>query len=301
MKKIGTTIKYIRKQKKLTQKETYAGIISRTFASNFENGYYNIESEKLFKILQRLGTSINEFGFLHYGENDDKFSYVLSIIDQAATTGDYSQLQKIHQKFENSTSLHDQAISALAYVKIYVHGHNPLSMSLMPTIPLKIHLEQTKEWTFFELRAFVDGIFMFRRDLDSLPLCMERAVKSFKKYRCLYELKSSSEQSIASIFLNYVQIALVSFDYNRDHYSLVNKYPNTQDVDDFSSQLTIQFSKFLQNLYFGNNSEKDFSDSKEFLTMLKKLNFKDYVVFKEIYDYHIPYSKRYRQNHKQQT
>ena len=39
---LGETIKTIRKQKRLTQQSVYEGIISRNFASKFENGRSNI-------------------------------------------------------------------------------------------------------------------------------------------------------------------------------------------------------------------------------------------------------------------
>ena len=82
MKKIGQTIKLIRKRKKLTQKEVYAGIISRNFSSKFENGVNSIEAEKLFTILKRLGMSLNEFQFIHENNEKYKFNTVLNEIDR---------------------------------------------------------------------------------------------------------------------------------------------------------------------------------------------------------------------------
>ena len=297
LKKIGRTIKLIRKQKKLTQKEVYAGIISRNFVSKFENGVNSIEAEKLFAILKRLGMSLNEFQFIHENNEKYKFNTVLNEIDIAAENQNYDKLAEIHAQYKDSLSLDGQVVAATAYIKIYVHGHNPLTMSVDPAYPLQEHLKIDVNWSFFELRSFVDGIFIFRKDSLGLKLCMNKAFDTYVKYQNFIDLKAKAEQSMASIVLNYVQIQLTNFNYNSVDLERTIKKSAYRNMRNFSAKLTGEFTKLLCELYFGNNQERIIFECHDFLQMLKKLESPDYKVFQSIYNYHLPYSQSYRKNH----
>ena len=293
---IGETIKAIRKQKKLTQKEVYMGIVSRNFASRLENGHNSIESEKLFAILKRLEVSPNEFQFIHYNNSEYWFNNILNQIDNDASMKKTATLMKKHVDFKKNLSLDSQILAAIAYIKIYIIGNNPLRMSIDPAYPLKKHLNQTKDWSVFELRAFVDGIFIFRKDPSELLECMAKAHEVYKKYKGFTEYSYIIEQSVVSIVLNYVQIELTNFNYNSSNLQKITDNSCYSTLTDFTAKLTMNFARLIIFLYLGSDQKSDEANCYEFIRMLQKLQHDDYTVFKEIYNYHLPLSQRYRKS-----
>lgn len=290
---LGETIKTIRKQKRLTQQSVYEGIISRNFASKFENGRSNIEATKFFLILSRLDISASEFQFIHFDNKDYKFREMISKIDKASTRNDEERLKEIYAQFRKDFSLTSQVIASVAYLKIYIHGNNPLKLSLTTVYPLQIHLLETSDWSLFELRLFVDGIFIFRADENGLLICLKKAIKAFEKYYEYPDFSIEVAQSMASIILNYVQIQLVNFNYDKKDYDKdLITLSNSNKFSDFTAKLTLDFARLLPELY-----SKELHNTKQkiekFLSSLKDLRFPDYNVFKEIFDYHLGLSMEY--------
>ncbi|CAK1254172.1 Transcriptional regulator [Fructobacillus tropaeoli] len=293
MKKIGESIRLIRKQKKLTQSVVYTGIISRNFASRFENGVSGIETSKFFQILKRLNVSPNEFEYIHYKNNEYKFKKMLHDIDNASSTNNFSELKSIYKQYHLENSLDSQILASLAYVKLYVHGNNPLNMQLEPTYPLKIHLLESSEWSLVEFRAFVDGIFIFRLENFNLNLCMKRAVKAHLKYKNLVDSKVEIDQNMGSIILNYLQIQLTNRKYNFINNYLKLSHTFSNELTDFTAILTLQFSDLLFNLYFDDDFNHARTECYEFLRTLQKLKFSDFKIFQDIYNYHLSLSEDY--------
>ena len=60
----GALIKKLRKERELTQSELSKDIMPRTTLSSIENGGRTVEVTKLFKLLNRMNISIEEYSFL---------------------------------------------------------------------------------------------------------------------------------------------------------------------------------------------------------------------------------------------
>ncbi|MEX2784182.1 helix-turn-helix domain-containing protein [Streptococcus sp. H49] len=291
---LGETVKIIRKQKKLTQQSVYEGIVSRNFASRFENGRSNIEANKLFLILSRLDISASEFQFIHFDNKDYKFREMISKIDKASIRNDEEKLNEIYGQFRKDFSLSSQVIASVAYLKIYVHGNNPLKLSLAPVYPLQIHLLEASDWSLFELRLFVDGIFIFRTDENGLLICLEKAIKAFEKYYDYPDFSIEVAQSMASIVLNYVQIQLINFNYSKKDYNKdLITLSNSNKFSDFTAKLTLDFASLLPELYFKELHNNTRQKIMKFLNSLRELHFPDYDIFREIFDYHLVLSMEY--------
>ena len=54
MKKNGPTFYSIRKDKGISQKEVYMGVVSRSFYQKFEKGEYTTSTETFEKLLERI-------------------------------------------------------------------------------------------------------------------------------------------------------------------------------------------------------------------------------------------------------
>ena len=58
MEQYGTTIRQIRLRKGFSHKEIYSGILSKSFAIEFEKGRYDIKFDRMLSILDRLMISV---------------------------------------------------------------------------------------------------------------------------------------------------------------------------------------------------------------------------------------------------
>ncbi len=65
MKNYGSTVRQIRLSKGFSHKEIYTGILSKSFAIDFEKGLYDIKFNLMLKILERLMISVDELLLIH--------------------------------------------------------------------------------------------------------------------------------------------------------------------------------------------------------------------------------------------
>lgn len=69
----GQTIRQIRLAKGITQPEIYAGVMSRSFYSEFEHNRHHIRVDQFIALLKNLNVDISEFLFIanHYDVDDE--------------------------------------------------------------------------------------------------------------------------------------------------------------------------------------------------------------------------------------
>ena len=87
----GELIRQVRLDKGLTQKNVYAGIISKSFAIKFEKGKHNVAAPLLLEILDRISMDIDEFLFVHRNYH---------LTDQSAYTVRYAKHSNSHNLSE---------------------------------------------------------------------------------------------------------------------------------------------------------------------------------------------------------
>lgn len=90
----GATIKKIRTDKNLTQKELSDGILTRSHLSQIETNNYFPSYDKFFLLLDRLNVVFEEFLFI---QNDQKIQFkqqIRSKISEAANLNDIEKLKK---------------------------------------------------------------------------------------------------------------------------------------------------------------------------------------------------------------
>ena len=98
MEKYGPTIKQIRTNKNITLKETYIGILSKSFAIDFEKGMYDIKFSKMLEILNRIMVSPEEMIFIH---NKYKLSKLDNIMENINTNNLKTSCKYITKELEN--------------------------------------------------------------------------------------------------------------------------------------------------------------------------------------------------------
>ncbi len=152
METLGQTIKKIRKIKGFTQNEVYIGIISRSFASRFENGECDIAATKLFKILTNLAVSPSEFGFIHRHYQETKPQQVERDFEKAYSQHDLQRLSQIIAKYQDSPDFSLFQISAIGQLLLTAWSSEIVSLSPAAE-KVWNRLMLSKNWTVSELEA----------------------------------------------------------------------------------------------------------------------------------------------------
>lgn len=292
---LGPLIKQLRCQKKMTQLNLYDGIVSKSFVSVFEKGEYGIEADKLFNILQRLNVSPDEFLYLRHQFKESDYIRTLQAIDNAYAKKDMLQLDDIFKNSQHRPDLTDKALGALAYLKIAVTGSNIYSMPFENIRFLRDYLNSVEEWTLFELRLFVEGIFVYKDDLPQLKRLFKKAIDTFTKYHQNATLSpfGNPSEHIASIVLNYVQILLYQHTFQHSLYAIIDD--TNALLDSFVAKKTLSFAHHLVALYLSENLDKSNQQMLELLNAFKLLEFPEYNTYLQIYKYHYSWATSYQQ------
>lgn len=269
MKKLGETIRKIRRLKGITQYEIYDGVVSRSFYSAFEHGKYEIKASAFLIFLERLEISLEEFKYI---QNEYKSSQSIEIQKELFRhyyAGDIKFVKNFYETFRNSKNERVRLLSSQAYLYYYIAGSRKFKMTYEPLIPLKFHLTLMKNWTLVDVQLFVHTIFLFQDDVQDL-------INVFKQsYRVLNEYMDFDREKVVilreQINLNCLQTLLVNQDYKEAHdiFDLIGK-DNLEKNDPIDALLYRKTSVLLFKLYF-----EDFGKAK--CDLQKLLEFQVYL------------------------
>ncbi|WP_236696828.1 helix-turn-helix domain-containing protein [Pediococcus stilesii] len=152
MAKIGLTVHEIRINKGLTQKEVYAGIVSRSFANRFEKGLNDISASKLFSILDNLAVSLDEFRFISQNYQSAPYDQALLFITQKYAAQDFMAISEWVHTHEKSPYSYDKLVSS--YATILLTTYENVTVGITPaTYDIYQHLQSTPMWTTQELKV----------------------------------------------------------------------------------------------------------------------------------------------------
>lgn len=101
MTEIGETIKKIRRGKGILQKDLYKGIVSKTFATQFEKGVHRINADAFLEILDRLLMTSKEFQRIHNDFQINDYTELSYAISDAINQKDINRLEALQKKLDS--------------------------------------------------------------------------------------------------------------------------------------------------------------------------------------------------------
>lgn len=202
----GRTIRKIRKDKGLTLKEVYLGIVSKSFYIEFEKGNYNIEMSKFKKILDELALNFEEFIYIHQNYKTPNNKNLKDQISLAYSKWDLISLNGIYQEYKDSQFIRERFLASKAYALIYITEDNAKHMSEVPLKELQIYLSSLKEWTLEDIQDYIaiSGAF----DAATDKVLFQRALTSLQKYQ-YYETDTYNTLCI-NLFMGHIQKLLLN-------------------------------------------------------------------------------------------
>lgn len=271
MEQVGVTIRKIRKIKGITQQQAYSGIVSRSFATRFENGDNDIQSEKLFKILNNLAVTPNEFQFINNNYKRPLMDSLLGEIYIMYNDHSFSELYQWIKKHKNGSSSEEKY--AVAYAEILMFTFDHLTMPVTDnTYFLLTHLLEEKTWTLQEIRI-VKIILPLIIKNSEVSVSIEDLTIKFEKNCWNYLTNEEDPFHVLNELVSFYSIVFQIY-LNVRNYKLAKEIKSkflkiSESQIDLEGKITRKFWLAIYELYFGDfaNGEKTIKQ----LEMIQKL------------------------------
>ncbi len=161
MKNYGSTVRQIRLSKGFSHKEIYTGILSKSFAIDFEKGLYDIKFNLMLKILERLMISVDELLLIHNQYQSLQYYEPLLNVSLDRLKNDQTYSSDIENKLYRKMETEKTSASVLEYMEVIalkaVYSNNDY-----PSLPeyqkaksyIQKYLFDIETWTLSEFRIF---------------------------------------------------------------------------------------------------------------------------------------------------
>lgn len=243
----GKVVRDIRLNKGYSQKYLYSGIVSKTYAIEFEKGLHDMAMTKFMDVLARLDMGYKEFKFIAngYQTTEEVTSDVLIAI--AANRGDIDTLKKLRTYYNVPKNKDEEISKARLNLLIVDYEHSLDSSVESPTYPkedigvLKNYLLSVESWTISESNLFQNHGHYF--DYKTYRLLTESALKQLTRYNTFQEaIKIKS-----FLFCNFLSTAIENQDWKSLKKYRADFFDVTKDMGEGFQQRT--FCVLTYNLY----------------------------------------------------
>lgn len=153
----GETIKKIRKDKGILQKDLYQDLVSNTFATQFEQGNYRINADTFLELLNRLAVNSDEFQRIHTGVVQDDYTTLKYAIVDAINQADAALLQKLLYSLEDFKQIAQaQLIAALTRLNLARIQAHEIPMESPDRQQIIHFLTKIDSWTLSDMALFTN-------------------------------------------------------------------------------------------------------------------------------------------------
>ena len=266
----GPKVREIRQKKGFSQKETYNGIISKSYSIEFEKGNHKISTDLLIEILDRLSMDIDEFFYINRGYLLNPYSDYIYRLSNYSNFHDAAALKKMLTEYEAFDDIVNQVRCAEIRCRIRMIENIKETGKFDPAVILKEDRQTIQEylinietWTLQEVQLFGNTIEflefsthfeLFRNLSKSLTLYME-----YDKGREIFcaMLINLITQSIKHDYLDYAEVL------NQQLRLLSTNYKEF-----FHKTISFYFEKVIS---FKRGSRSDYQEAEQILLTLSKL------------------------------
>ncbi|MBO0960876.1 helix-turn-helix transcriptional regulator [Neobacillus sp. MM2021_6] len=286
----GATMKSIRKQKGLSQKELYTGVVSKSFYSDFEADKYSVSVDKFHGLLQNLNISFEEFLYFYNQMDLSDTQKLEKKIDDYYKQGKFEELFSIYQEYYTSSIREVRYLASKAYLLVLITNSNFYNFSRDPLNEIISNLEITKSWTLNEIK-------LAKLVLLSIP--EKKMGESFKLYNKISEELSKYmnfsdlvyQKELADLYFNRIQSLLVLNNISEAE-KVFQDYSNLMNgIDDLHLFIQFHFIKILLGLYLDYFVSKEEIDS--FLGKIDNVPVSECHFYKIIFQIHNEKAKSY--------
>jgi len=268
MGQVGVTIRKIRQVKGLSQKQIYSGIVSRSFATRFERGNNDIQSEKLLKILNNIAVSPNEFQFIHNNYKEPLMDSLLAKIYEMYDNHSFSALSRWIKNHKNGNTSEEKYAVAYAEILMFTFDHATMPVT-DSTYVLLVHLLEEKTWTLQEIKI-VKIILPLIVKNPGIPISIEELTIKFEKNCWKYLVDERDPFHVLNELVSFYSIVFQIY-LNIRNYGLAKEMKTkflkiNENQLGLEGKVTLKFWVAIYELYFGN-----FAEGEKIIEQLKSM------------------------------
>lgn len=259
MEQVGVTIRKIRQIKGISQKQVYSGIVSRSFATRFERGDSDIQSGKLFKILNNLAVTPNEFQFINNNYQSPLMDSLLAEIYEMYDNHSFSKLSQWIKDHKGRNRSEEKYAVAYAEILMFTFDHSSMPVT-DNTYALFIHLIEEKTWTLQELKI-VKIILPLVVKNSNISVSIEDLTLKFEK-NCQNYLVKEDPYHVLNELISFYSIVFQIYLNIRNYTLAENMKSKFLEINEgqlnLEGKITLKFWLAIYELYFGDfaNGEK---------------------------------------------
>lgn len=231
---ISETLKIIRLNKGLTQKEFVKGIISPSFYSKVESGENKISATYLFELLDKLDVSLNEFNFIFRNYKGEEIETIFRQIKTAYYTEDSLRLRDIYDTIKKR----DDNPLLLCLVNNLIFHVEEKEMNTEQLAYIKSSLFDTPSWGHYEF-----NLFSLATNILSLGTSTSLAIHIIRNIDKYAEYPGYTQDLVISLN-NLTRVSLLANNMAQAQYYLAL-------ADDLNSRSFFLNEKLLSKLYRG--------------------------------------------------
>lgn len=232
MSEYGKTIRKIRKGKKILQKELYEGIVSNTYAVQFEKGVHEINVVYFHSLLKRLNISFEEFIYFHEGYQDQEFQHLKQMALEAISAQDVKAMHTYIEKFAQFTS---REAKIFRLICTFLSELDRKKQEEAKKEMLE-YLSKIEEWTFLELVYFTNLIPFLPEEI------IEGQIRQIERKIVKYQYLGAFEELYCSFMVN-----LIHFYLNKKRYEIAKSY--SAKLYEFSENPSRLFYRLIADVY----------------------------------------------------
>ncbi|MCZ2259989.1 helix-turn-helix domain-containing protein [Sporosarcina sp. G11-34] len=203
---LGDALKLIRTNKGLSQSKIASGIISTSFYSKVEKNLSNISTELLFKLLEQLNISLDEFWYIYNDYSLGEKEELTNKCKQIYLEGNINELIDMKDEVDNIYEETQKKFYQRLSIVLYCAIQNVKSESYDDKIvePLKQYLLSINTWGYYEIKLFGICILVLEMDINTLLLLANQLLNNLRFYSDL----QTYEKEIITVLIRIVETCL---------------------------------------------------------------------------------------------
>ncbi|MGR6687821.1 helix-turn-helix domain-containing protein [Furfurilactobacillus rossiae] len=299
----GIVIKQLRQARRLTQKEVYQGIVSRSFYSRLEHGQYDVDATHLWQLLDRISVGAAEFDYLRRNHQITSEASLLNTISDLYAQHRFDELKQLYIAKQSSRLGSDRLLASEIYTLVRAYGTNMFNMAVEPSLIAVEHLEKLTRWSLFELQLAGSAIWTIS-SLKRKRALVERGETCYHFYA---DMNGSYAANLReTLWLNYLQDLLTRPTYVKgarfsDAKEVWQEIDALSDLStDFNCRLKRLTSRVIGALYFADDQQDAINQAHQLLTTFRMLNDKNkhqISIEEEIITFQLKRAQEYHRYH----
>lgn len=177
----------IRTNKGLSQKEIYSGIISKSYAIEFEKGNHDISLRLLDQILDRLMMDIDEFFYIYRGYKPSNLDGYINSYSPDGNSNDLETIDKLYHELHQKSDTTSEIYLAELRSRLRLIQHTELTCKFEQEFILTDDIEtitnylgNLQSWSLQEMQLFTSTLDYI--DYDQSDILFKTLIRSMRKY-----------------------------------------------------------------------------------------------------------------------